>query len=356
VPQVDRPSGTALNRRVRCEREKGENMKLEWPNGHSFAFTICDDTDNGTLENLRPIYGALFEAGLRTTKTVWCLPCLPSDPFRGETLTDSAYLTWVKDLSNRGFEIAWHGTRSGGATRAEIEQSLHIFRDSLGSWPSTYANHASNIENIYWGAERFDNPLLRLMYRWTRQDRPAFLGSSPHGNHFWGDLCVKYVKYVRDFTFNEIVTTKADPFMPYYDPKRPLVRSWFSSSDGANVNKFADLLQPANLNRLERVGGACIVYTHFASGFVTDGRIDSRFQSILDNLQERDGWYVPVNELLGFLEKNRGVRTILKHQRLQLESRWALEHFGAAASRIQKRLTRNHSATYSEINSIARNP
>lgn len=46
---------------------------IPWPDGKRFAFTIFDDTDHQTLENVPPVYDFLSDLGLRTTKSVWPL-------------------------------------------------------------------------------------------------------------------------------------------------------------------------------------------------------------------------------------------------------------------------------------------
>ena len=43
----------------------------KFPNGARFAFTILDDTDDGTVQNTKPVYDALFELGIKASKTVW---------------------------------------------------------------------------------------------------------------------------------------------------------------------------------------------------------------------------------------------------------------------------------------------
>ncbi len=42
---------------------------MKWPAGKKFAFTIVDDTDNSTIQNIKSIYKFLHAQGLRT-KTV----------------------------------------------------------------------------------------------------------------------------------------------------------------------------------------------------------------------------------------------------------------------------------------------
>ena len=44
---------------------------MRWPEDKAFAFTIIDDTDYATIENIKPVYDFLYDAGLKTTKTVW---------------------------------------------------------------------------------------------------------------------------------------------------------------------------------------------------------------------------------------------------------------------------------------------
>ncbi len=42
---------------------------MKWPAGKKFAFTIVDDTDNSTIQNIKSISKFLHAQGLRT-KTV----------------------------------------------------------------------------------------------------------------------------------------------------------------------------------------------------------------------------------------------------------------------------------------------
>jgi hypothetical protein len=78
-----------------------------WPEGKRFAFTVVDDTDLSTVENIAPVYRLLQECGMRTTKTVWVYPS--RDRFTGDCLQDSDYLSFVKQLKADGFEIGLHG-------------------------------------------------------------------------------------------------------------------------------------------------------------------------------------------------------------------------------------------------------
>ena len=312
-------------------------MKYHWPNGRTFAFTICDDTDNGTLENLKPVYDAFIDAGLRTTKTVWSLDSLPGDRYAGQSLSDAGYKEWILELVSQGFDIGWHGARSGGSNKLVVLQGLDIFNELVGSSPRTYANHAYNIENIYWGRERFDNRIIRGLFSIARGDKASFFGTSPESEYFWGDVCFEQISYVRDFHFNEIVTTNIDPYMPYRDPRRPLVKAWFSSSDAADVNKFTRLMTPENVDRLEASGGACILYTHLAAGFVEEGRVKPEVSAILTDLSERRGWYVPVDELLDHISSLRGVHELSKGERSRLETKWVMDHVASGFAALYSR-------------------
>jgi len=93
-----------------------------------FVFTILDDTDDATVENLEPIYRLLTELGMRTTKTVWPLDCPPElqGPFfAAQTLQDPEYLTFVKRLVDAGFELAFHGATMGSSSREQTVTSPH---------------------------------------------------------------------------------------------------------------------------------------------------------------------------------------------------------------------------------------
>src|SRR5215471_9432557 len=135
-----------------------------FPGHKSFAFSILDDTDNSTLENIRPVYGLLRDLGFRTTKSVWPLEAAPGARFGGSTLQDREYLDYVRELQRDGYEIALHNVRSGSAPREVIRQGLDEFRRRIGEDPQCHANHSDNRENIYWGASRLSRAAARFLY------------------------------------------------------------------------------------------------------------------------------------------------------------------------------------------------
>jgi hypothetical protein len=151
-----------------------------------------------------------------------------------------------------------------------------------------------------------------------------FRGHIEQDPFFWGDYCRDNIKFVRNFVYADINTLKECPYMPYHDPERPFVNYWFASSDGANVHVFNECISERNQDRLQEEGGACIMYTHFASGFQEPSGIDSRFKALIRRLSRLDGWFVTVSDLLNYMLKQKHDCVIDSHQRTELERRWLL--------------------------------
>ncbi len=278
--------------------------KITWPNGHDFAFTVVDDTDGATVRNVKPVYDYLYEKGILTTKTLWTFP-VRDEVFRGECLEDEEYLEFLCELRDRGFELGFHNAGSGGFRREETLRALELFREKLGEYPRMHINHASNIENIYWGEKRF-SPVIRKLYSLLRKNIRS-LGAEEGSEYFWGDACKEHIKYIRNRTFRDINTLKADPRLVYPETgKEKYSNYWFSSSDGMRLAPFLKLLSPKNVDRLEREGGCCIVYTHFAYDFVDeDGSLSEDFKRCIDYIVSKNGWFVPAGEILDYVLADR---------------------------------------------------
>jgi len=256
-----------------------DTRRITWPEGKQFAFTIIDDTDRSTVENVGPIYRLLKELGLRTTKTVWPLAPTQTPAYGGQTLEEPAYRDWVRQLAAQRFEIAFHGATDHSSPRTAVIESLDRFRSVLGQAPRMYVMHGPQKEALYWGEQRLDGP-SRTLYRLGQQlagRAEQFLGHVEGSPYFWGDICRDRITYVRNFVFRDVNTLSRDPIMPYHDPRRPYVPYWFSASEGGSIRSFCELLREENQDRLVSEGGACIAYTHFASGFTREGRPDVRF-------------------------------------------------------------------------------
>lgn len=293
--------------------------------GKAFAFTIFDDTDLATLENVAPVYELLRRLGLRTTKSVWALKGDGTPRIGGLTCEDPDYLAWTLELQASGFEIGSHGGTYVTSPRDQVIHSMERFRELYGHYPLSLANHSGCAESIYWGADRVSG-VNRLAYnvmtRFSR--RGAFRGHREGDPLFWGDVCQAKVRYVRNFTYADINTLAACPMMPYHDPERPYVNHWFASSEGAEVNTFNRCLSEANQDRLEAQGGACIMYTHFACGFFSDRKMNRRFKGLMERLARKNAWLVPVTTMLDYLKTQHGETVITAAQRRGLERRWLL--------------------------------
>jgi len=280
---------------------------MNYPQQKQFAFTIIDDTDNATVANVKPVYDLLFELGLLTTKTVWVYPS--RDSYSGQSLQDADYVAFLKDIQNKGFDIQLHNVGSGNFLREEIKSGLEIFKQKMGYYPSMQINHASNKDNLYWGHKRFGT-LLKWFYKRFISSRNIFFGDDPQSDYFWGTEAKKHIKYIRNRVFNGINTLKYDPNMPYQEPHKQYSNYWFSSSDGHTVEEFTALISQKNVDKLVREGGVCIVYTHFASGFVNEeGKVHPQFKERLEYLSRQNGWFVSANQILDYLLSQKNNHT-----------------------------------------------
>jgi len=282
---------------------------MQFPDGKRFAFTILDDTDDATLENIRPVYDRLRDLGFRTTKTVWPMDCPEGSQeyFAADTLQRRDYLEYVRSLADAGFEIASHGATMEPSLRSRTVNGLEFLEREFGSVPRLHANHGQNSENIYWGYERFQSPLIRsligLLGRYASND---FSGEREDSPHYWGDLCKKHFDYVRNFTFSDLDMIGPNPQMPYRLGSTPGVAHWFSTTDVPDVHVFRRRVGRVALERLEETGGVCILSTHMGKGFAAEGRLDPAVCKTLEYLADRPGWYVPVSTLLDHLREQNG--------------------------------------------------
>ncbi len=315
-------------------------VTLPFPGGRKFAFTIMDDTDVSTVENVGPVYRLLDALGMRTTKTVWPFGYTegPSNFRDSETLEDPAYVEFVRWLASRGFEIAYHGATMESSPRERTLRGLDRYRELFGGVPRVYANHAYNQENLYWGVERLDDPFLRALYARTEGRPPGYYdGHRPDSPRYWGDRSTA-IRYVRNLTCADINTLKYNPSMPYHDPRRPAVDRWFSASDAESVTEFNALITPEAQDRLERQGGVCIVATHLGKGYARDGAVHPTTKALLERLAAKPGWFVPVDQLLDFLAAQRGgAATLPAGEWRAMQWRWAWD---LLARNVARRLGR----------------
>lgn len=319
---------------------------ITFPDNKQFAFTIFDDTDLSTIENIGPIYRLLEDVGMLTTKSVWPLATAEDGKLGGASLQDRKYLDFVLALKNAGFEIALHNVRNTCSVREDVESGLEEFRRLIGNYPRIHTNHSYNRENVYWGSARFSRiaPLYRSLTRFRHDE---FEGHLEDSKYFWGDLCRKRIDYVRNFVFREINLDRINPSMPYHDEQKPFVNLWFSSSDAPDCPSFCELLKEANQDRLEEEHGICIMYTHLACGFVNDGFVNPRVEFLLRRLTGKRGWFVPVSTLLDFLRQQRQTGSISRSEIVRMEQQWLFDRVFSVTTRAMQKL-RSHSGLVSQ--------
>lgn len=296
---------------------------MRWPNNKKFAFTIIDDTDDSFIYNIKPIYDLLYELNIKTTKTVWVFPS--RNYYEGASLMDDEYAKYILDLQSKGFEIALHNVGSGTFYREEIKEGINLFNQILGHYPNIQINHGCNSDNLYWGAKRFTKP---LSYIYSKVSKYKSYGDVEGHSQFWGDINKDKIKYLRNHCFYGINTLKYDKNMPYKVKDKPYVNYFFSASDGDTVSEFTNLLSKKNVDKLEKQGGLCIVYTHFGKGFINDnGELDKEFKENLEYLASKDAWFAPVTEILDYMlanNKNSG-KIISKWRLFLLDLKWCVD-------------------------------
>ena len=101
--------------------------------------------------------------------------------------------------------------------------------------------HAQNIENLYSGYDKIDNPILKIAEKIFHNS--DYQGHIPQSEYFWGDICKEHIKYVRlpFHAIKEINLLKVYPKLIFHDPKRSYVNYWFPNSDGSDYKDFIKL-------------------------------------------------------------------------------------------------------------------
>jgi hypothetical protein len=165
--------------------------------------------------------------------------------------------------------------------------------------------HSNNLENIYWGKKVVGNFFFRsLIGLFLKKSNLPFQGENPESIYFWGDVLKEKTKYVRLWGTSKINTLSFNPTMPYHDQSKPYVNYWFSYSDGYDAQAFSKLITDRNIQKLITERGTSIVYTHFGLNFIkrdSNGKkqLDSFFAKQIKKIaMHKDGWFVPVSEIL----------------------------------------------------------
>jgi hypothetical protein len=304
---------------ISCSNNEKINVELsKYPDGKDFAFTITDDPDYGSLDEKVIMYDFLNSLGFKTTVPVWVLDNKHGtgeggvlSNTRGITTTNEAYLKYIKDLQKKGFEIGLHTVSPGNDLRKETIEGYELFRKNFGDYPKININHANNLEDIYWGADRFSSGLLRSIYKLKE---PDFQGHKENSKYFWGDICKGKTKYMRGWATDNINTLSTHKSIPYHLKDKPYVNYWFGCSDGNNYDRFMKLVSDRNISKLVSERGTSIIYTHFAYGFVDKQSITLKkdFKERMFQISQLNGWFVPVSMILDRFILLRNVEIIKK--------------------------------------------
>ena len=306
---------------------------IRWPDGKDFAFTVFDDTERGTVENNRAIYGLLRDLGMRTTKSIWPVAGPGEVEIPGPTCEDEDYLDMCVQFQSEGFEIALHNATYHTSDRALTLRGLERFRELFRHDPHTLANHSSNREGIYWGAARLSG-WRRLLYE-LFQSGEKFRGHVEGDPLFWGDLCKERVRYIRNFTFTDLNTTAVVPQMPYHDAARPWVNQWFAGSDARDGFVFNRNVTKSTVDKLVAERGGCLLYTHFGKDFYENGKLNPQFVKTIEYIASRNGWFVPVATLLDFLASEQPRPHLLTcGERSALENKWLVNQMAGLRHRF----------------------
>ncbi|HSJ30317.1 MAG TPA: hypothetical protein VK933_02710 [Longimicrobiales bacterium] len=316
----------------------GRGVSGPFPGGRRFAFTILDDTDDATVENVKPIYDLLHELGYRTTKTVWPVACPEGSRiyFAGHTLEDPGYLEFMNELLAHGFEVAFHGATMESSVRERTVRALEVLRDRLGVDPEIHCNHGQNLENLYWGENRYRSWYLRLPLQLLAriENRPRYSGEKEGSPYYWGDVCRERFRYVRSFAFATLNTARLPVSKPYRLKSTPCVNYWFTTSDAPDVRSFNRLVTRRGIDELAASGGYCIMSTHLGKGFVYNGRVDEQVEDSLRYMAALNGWFVTASDLLEHLVAERGGEELSPWRQALLETMHV-------ADRVRARWVRN---------------
>ena len=142
-------------------------MNYQWPNNKSLAFTIFDDTDNANVEDVKAVYDHLLRQNIYTTKSVWLTDPIVKPRIGGVTCSDNSYRRLCQSLGERGVEISFHNASSTSSDRSATHVALERFNEYFGHYPKSFANHADNVENLYWGSARLSG-FRRILFQILR--------------------------------------------------------------------------------------------------------------------------------------------------------------------------------------------
>lgn len=295
-----------------------KKYRLIWPPApFSAGCTVVDDTDAATHGQVKAVYDFLKKKNFPITKTVWAfeadekcgLPALPDSTLRGVTLEDAEYAHYCKDLLESGFEICLHGASAGNNKRGKQQAALDLIREEYGA-PGTFICHSKNADNLYW--EENVTALQPFRYLLGLYSKHNCSGERPDSEYFWGDLCREHVRYIRLLRTRNTNTLAANPSMPYHDPAKPFVRSWFS----ATKRSLRDCSTEKALRRLRRESGLTVLYQYMHRyADPATHELDPDLIEAVDRITEdRDIYIAPVSTMMARLESLQRVFVFFRNE------------------------------------------
>lgn len=227
------------------------------------GFCLCDDSDAGETEAVRAAYDCLKARGLVATRAIWVfppeepcgIPALPPSSLRGVTLADKEFLRLCLELRDAGFEFCMHGASAGNNRRGRTQVAFDHMERHFGP-QDTFICHAKNADNIYWEEQTAPEPLSRALTALYSHHHCS--GELPGSRYFWGDVCRGRVRQVRLFRTRNTNTLAMNPSMPYFEPRKPYVRGWFS----ATKRCLRDCTSEVALDGLRRQHGLTVLYQY----------------------------------------------------------------------------------------------
>ena len=327
---------------------------LKLPNNKKFIFTIIDDTDDAFSPNIDKVYDVLIDNGLKTTKTVWVFPVRDNERSKGDCLQNDNFKKFILKIKAKGFEIGLHNVGSGSYKREEIINGLKQYKEIIGEKPNIHVNHSYNPDNIYCGPKRFSFP-FNIIVKYLYSSYNNFSGDIKNSKYFWGDLHKKTIKYSRNYEIDNINTYKRNKYMPYKDKiYDEFCNYWYSSTFAPNQWMFNHMVTKKSIDKLEREGGVCILYTHLGY-YYKNGKVDQGFKEMISYIGKKEtGLFLPVSDVLDILNEQKEKIKIKKY--LPLVKKFQLE-FNSLKTRIKYRYVKKiddyhfkKSNLYNEIN------
>jgi hypothetical protein len=261
--------------------------KVIWPPyPYKAGFSITDDTDAATFEQIETVYNFLLSRSFLTTKTVWpflpsdkCgIPATPESTLKGITLQDTRYFEFCKMLHIKGFEICLHGASAGNNLRESTIKAFDFLKKEIG-YSETFICHSKNADNIYWNNKITSLfPFHQLLKYSSNYECSGEISNSPY---FWGDICQENVNQIRLYRTRNVNTLKKNPSMPYYCPDRPFVNGWFS----ATKRSLSDCAKKDELERLIAENGLTVLYQYLHRYASSDGRqLNKQFVEAIESI------------------------------------------------------------------------